>query len=475
MLKITSNRPLFHNLNDVGFFTFVNQASQKSAICLLADEDDTEFLTNKLPDVRIIEGTEHNPLACDGQIIVDARFRPHGWLQPQTSQTKALCLFTDVVMCFLTGSALRLAGTVTGRRYYIISTPRSGSTFLCDLLTGTNCLGRPTEHLKPWLAKYLRDADLNFSYLINGLQQYGASENGVFGSKIIVNDLFKFLPDFESEIFQEFRSSTIYFLIRGDKAAQALSNVRSDKLNIYHVHGDSGTADAAQKISSFQANLEDIFQKERWLLKQEADVLALLKEHDCVPRIISYESYTQSRQGGESMIRDMANAMNVDASGSFHWPKLAKISGEVPATDRRRYEEFRSATRLYSTCSEPWLGTILGEGWGTVQHWGVRSAAASLEIKLPPSRKTELIELLVIIGPDSPPMMTVETTELTLPNTAGQWRLLYRPNAKDLAKESIILQLASGGLNLSEIVLYEKMPEWLRAEMGTAAVKIIQT
>src|ERR1700733_1253268 len=125
--------------------------------------------------------------------------------------------------------------------------------------------------------------------------RYSDRPNGVFGSKVIIYDLFAFLPHFADEVFEELRRAHVFLLLRGDKAAQAVSNVRCNQLSLYHVReAELATIDLGN--IAFEADVADIFAKERWLLRQEGDLMDELRQRDIRPTILSYEACVQSRK-----------------------------------------------------------------------------------------------------------------------------------------------------------------------------------
>ena len=437
---------VFDLLDAAGVFQFLDKKAESLNVSVLVRDRDVLHFRSRLAHAAIITEASGNQEVSElTEVLIDCRPGNLYWSPIDPVLPRSMSLFTDVVAWYLAAPESIPKHQVPGKRYFIISTPRSGSTFLCDLLTSTQCLGAPTEHLKPWLKEYLVVSGLTFPSLMDGLHRYGATDNGVFGTKVIIDDLFKFLADFSDDTLEELRRATVFFLIRGDKSAQAISNVRSNKVGIYHVHDSLASQSQLSALAVFEPNIDDVFSKERWLLRQEADLLELLYSRAIFPQVVSYESYTQSRQGARTVVRHIAKSIGADLEREFIWPRLIKISTALPHHDHPTYEVFRTRTRLYSTRSEPWLGSLLGRGWGKLENWGVRTECADVELKIPDLMGIEVMELLINVDPETPEILEVGAITLTLPDgrtEQGLWRLLIRVDlAADMKNRTIPLHI----------------------------------
>lgn len=109
------------------------------------------------------------------------------------------------------------------RGYFIAFTPRSGSSWLCDLLTGTGRLGRPPELFNPAFVPRIAGTfgvpDLETYVEMNRRR---LSKGGTFGFKITTQHAKRLLggPDACAARFPELAP---VFLIREDIVAQAVS------------------------------------------------------------------------------------------------------------------------------------------------------------------------------------------------------------------------------------------------------------
>jgi LPS sulfotransferase NodH len=126
------------------------------------------------------------------------------------------------------GIAIRLGSKpVSANRGYIIcATPRSGSSYLCELLTSTNLLGRPLEYFntpgrrKRSDPKYPKDPRAQ----IDIIRTVGATPNGIYGVKLLASQT-KRLKRIDP--FRTLPNLVVFRLSRADVLAQAISLARA--------------------------------------------------------------------------------------------------------------------------------------------------------------------------------------------------------------------------------------------------------
>ena len=146
------------------------------------------------------------------------------------------------------------------KAYILCTTPRSGNTLLCDLLTDSGVAGQPDsffrrESFREW-ADFFRvdnsawDQDHFFdrTYLA-ATKQYGTNDTRVFGMRLMwesLNDLCSRLgalyPDKASDrdrLCAAFDSPNYIYLRREDKIAQAISHLRAEQSGLWHAHADN--------------------------------------------------------------------------------------------------------------------------------------------------------------------------------------------------------------------------------------------
>ncbi len=133
--------------------------------------------------------------------------------------------------------------------YAIVSTPRSGSTALCEALATTQMAGFPTEHLRAptlFLTKYCKFNPLRYLQLS---MTYQTTKNEVFGTKLISH----FLEGYQESL--SFDNFKFIYLIRRDKIAQAVSGFIATKINMWHVY--SGEQSQKYKSQLKTINIQD--------------------------------------------------------------------------------------------------------------------------------------------------------------------------------------------------------------------------
>ena len=176
--------------------------------------------------------------------------------------------------------------------YAILTPPRSGSTYLCDLLASTKIAGHPSEHLR--LATQELSLYCNFDYLnlLGNVMQYRTTDNGVFGTKLISHFLFE-LQKAELDFKQIFQSiDRFILLIRKDKLAQAISLVLAQKTEIWHIHHNDKKASYQSILNEIEINdelLDDVEQKVTFIKQQEARLKRVLSRHNQEPLLVVYE------------------------------------------------------------------------------------------------------------------------------------------------------------------------------------------
>jgi LPS sulfotransferase NodH/SAM-dependent methyltransferase len=120
------------------------------------------------------------------------------------------------------------------RKYVILFTPRSGSSWLTSLLSGVGCLGMPEEYLNP---AFLRDVaeSLNCmarTELFPALLRKCKSDNGVFGIEVRSIDIELFG---EQNFLDGVGPDTLYFCLwRDNIVAQGISLYRAVTTGRWH-------------------------------------------------------------------------------------------------------------------------------------------------------------------------------------------------------------------------------------------------
>ena len=212
------------------------------------------------------------------------------------SHPTILRLFSDIFVNLLCNRHLLQPVPLHNQKpktsYAILTTPRSGSTYLCDLLDSTTVAGHPAEHLRLATQELSRHCNFNYLKLLDNLMEYRITNNRVFGTKLISHFLFelrKSKPDFE-QIFQSI--DKFILLIRQDKVAQAVSLVIAQKTEVWHLHNNSKQASYQSKLANIRVDdnlLNDVEHKVRFIKQQEASLKKILAENRIQPLLVVYE------------------------------------------------------------------------------------------------------------------------------------------------------------------------------------------
>lgn len=177
--------------------------------------------------------------------------------------------------------------------YWIFFTPRSGSSWLADLLESLGFLGKPGEWFNPGLLpnilKRYACADL-FEY-VQCMKKSQQSRNGVFGCEITFFQL-KLLLDaiaelgLDRESIIKARDDNTIYLYRRDLLAQAISLYKAAETGYFHAtQKDEGTHGA----HATEYNSEAIWYWLLHVLQQEYGFERTFKELGVNPLSISYE------------------------------------------------------------------------------------------------------------------------------------------------------------------------------------------
>ena len=217
-----------------------------------------------------------------------------------SSELPILRLFSDVFVNLLCRQPLLQTVSQQSQKprisYAILTTPRSGSTYLCELLNSTKIAGNPREHLRLAVQELSLYCNFNYLNLLNNLMTYRVSANGVFGTKLISHFLFE-LKQTELDFNQIFQSvDKFILLVRKDKVAQAVSLLIAQKTEIWHLHNNDENngenTDYQSKLENIEINdalLDDVEQRYNFINKQEARLKKLLANNQIEPLTVVYE------------------------------------------------------------------------------------------------------------------------------------------------------------------------------------------
>jgi len=194
--------------------------------------------------------------------------------------------------------------------YIICSTPRSGSTLLCDLLADTNIAGCPdsffmNEHYSSWTSllgvpvdSWRTKSAFDLRYIEAVIKQ-GAGETGVFGMRVqweSLGDLSARLRELylteenDQDLFNMTLGITHYIhLSREDKVAQAVSLLRADQSGLWHVHPDGSERERIKDGLTPTYNTKALSTLVSRLEEFDAAWTAWLSAQNIQPIFVTYE------------------------------------------------------------------------------------------------------------------------------------------------------------------------------------------
>ena len=212
------------------------------------------------------------------------------------SHPVVLQLFSDIFVNRLSNCALLQPVAQQHKKpevsYAILTTPRSGSTYLCDLLDSTAIAGHPSEHLRFAAQELSLYSNFDYLRLLDSVMEHRTTSNSVFGTKVISHFLFelqKAKPDFK-QIFRAI--DKFILLIRKDKVAQAVSLELAQKTEVWHIHHDAKKASYKSQLDSIEIDdslLDDVAKKVSFIKQQENLLKNILANNNIEPLVVVYE------------------------------------------------------------------------------------------------------------------------------------------------------------------------------------------
>ncbi|MGF1494313.1 MAG: Stf0 family sulfotransferase [Microcoleaceae cyanobacterium] len=220
------------------------------------------------------------------------------------SSPKLLRLFSDILVNLLSRQAPFQPSEIELETpevsYAIVTTPRSGSTFLCDLLQKSGLAGYPAEHLRRPVEVLSKYCQFDYIRYVKVLMARQTTPNKVFGTKLISHFLIRYLEaglEFDS-FFQDFFQKVIY-LQRRDKVAQSVSLFLAKKTGIWHIFNDEMQElynTRVDQIELEECQPEAVKSFYDSLTRQEEFIEAFLQRSGVLPLKIYYEDLVSCRE-----------------------------------------------------------------------------------------------------------------------------------------------------------------------------------
>lgn len=275
-----SAKMLFENIVQLNPFTLLKRLSKNSII--LCDAPIHSFFLDQNYDKSISNLFLHQEESVSGEI-----FLPHfknlvvvsltnekvilDSLRNNHPNRNIMGFVSDVLICQATKVDIDDQGDSRvcppiKHAYAIMCSARSGSTYLSELM-GRN-LGRPKpiENLRPYICfLYIHREKLNFNFQKWLDLSISSSVNkGIFSTKVIAQFLWRLEPVISEDDLQYVMSKIngmkmkFIFLIRNDKAEQAVSQYIAIHTKKWHIKGNEDLKSYEEKIEFVSYDFKSI-------------------------------------------------------------------------------------------------------------------------------------------------------------------------------------------------------------------------
>ena len=173
-------------------------------------------------------------------------------------------------------------------KYIIAMTPRSGTSYLCDVLKSTGQFGKPDEYMNfdfiPDIIKHVPAC--NADEYLEHVFKHMRSKNNYSGLKV---SWFQFLM-FKQALSKPFVCNDFkyIYLTRRDLALQAVSLYKATESNVFHTNV-SHSNEELKRLGFLQYDFEKIQYWYKHILAQELGWNSFFMEAGITPLSISYE------------------------------------------------------------------------------------------------------------------------------------------------------------------------------------------
>ena len=219
------------------------------------------------------------------------------WVDQLLITIPILKLFSDVFVNMMTGNKLLEVSEYKfkkpSRSYAILTTPRSGSTLLCELLKSTNLAGFPAEHLRRESEILTKNSKFDSIKYLEKLMTYLVTDNRIFGTKFISHFL-KGHQEGGLDLDKTFHQyiHKIIFLRREDKLAQVVSIFMAQTTGYWHSYQIKNKQKYQEILSNIDVkniNLQDLNFMHKGLIKGDNYLQNIIDNHQIEAFYVTYE------------------------------------------------------------------------------------------------------------------------------------------------------------------------------------------
>ncbi len=295
----------------------LERLAEHRGLCFAGDAHTLDFLRShpslqgKPVEFAVFEPESRPP--AGSQTLIAVSTSDEGALKTRIADTwgvAPLRLFGDVLVNLLAERDLLEPAPAPGpfpdRAYAIVTTPRSGSTLLSQMLASTGVAGQPKEHLRLPTQTLSRECGFDYIRLLRILAAERATPNRVFGTKLIVHFLEKHQPHGE-DFGAVARAFKFINLVRMDRVAQAVSLHLAQSTGIWHVHNDQTRKVYDEKIKAIridQGHIDGVRAMHTEIRREEGSMAEIFDRWSIEPMLVEYERLSAEPQ------REIARVMD---------------------------------------------------------------------------------------------------------------------------------------------------------------------
>jgi trehalose 2-sulfotransferase len=187
----------------------------------------------------------------------------------------------------------------SARSYLLCGTPRTGSTYLCSLLSSTGVAGQPESYfrepdLRRWASRFglgaSDDGDIDYVDFVRGAVRVGSTGNGVFAARIMWGTMHPLVEGLRGhvgghrdvDVLERALGPLRYVhLERLDAVAQAVSWARAEQTGFWQ-QGDRSDAAAELDLDQVERLVATVHEHNEawraWFAAQSVEPLCLTYE-----------------------------------------------------------------------------------------------------------------------------------------------------------------------------------------------------